>query len=97
VAAPVIVAPPPVVVGSPLGYSPFAPSPLGIGLGIAGEVGREMREFRQEDQIRQARSDAQAAKEREFALEQRLNNMEMQQNAQNAANAAAAAAAAAAR
>ena len=56
-----------------------------------------MREMRQEDQIRQARTEAEMAKQREYALEQRLNNMEMQQNAQNAANAAAMAAAAAAR
>jgi hypothetical protein len=89
----VIVAPSPVMMGGGFGYSPFTPSPLGVGLGIAGEVGREMREYRQEDQIRQARSEAEQAKQRNFALEQRLSNMEMQQNAQNAANAAAAAAA----
>ncbi len=60
-------------------------------------MGREVREMRQEDQIRQARTEAEMAKQREYALEQRLNNMEMQQNMQNAANNAAMAAAAAAR
>mmetsp|Transcript_2236 Transcript_2236/g.3021 ORF Transcript_2236/g.3021 Transcript_2236/m.3021 type:complete len:225 (+) Transcript_2236:116-790(+) len=90
---PAIIAPvysPPVMI-SP--FTPFVPSPLGMGLGIAGEVGREMREYRQEGEIRESRTELQMAREREFQLEQRINQMEANQNAQNAANAAAAAAA----
>ncbi len=51
-----------------------------------------MREYSQENQIRDARAAAAASQQREFALEQRLAQLEAQQNAQNAANAAAAAA-----
>jgi len=69
------------------------PSTTGMGFGIAGEVGREMREYRQEGEIRESRTELQMAREREFQLEQRINQMEANQNAQNAANAAAAAAA----
>jgi hypothetical protein len=62
----------------------FTPRLKGIGLGVAGSVGREMREYRQEDQIRQDRSELEMAKQREFALEQRLAQLERAQGGQAA-------------
>lgn len=44
-----------------------------------------MREYRQEDMIRQARSEAISSQQREMYLEQRIAQLEAQQNAQNAA------------
>ena len=55
---------------------------IGIGLGVANEVGREMREYRQEDEIRRDRSELEMAKQREYALEQRLAQLERAQAGQ---------------
>ena len=42
-----------------------------------------MREYRQEDMIREARSEAISSQQREMYLEQRIAQLEAQQNAQN--------------
>ena len=54
----------------------------GLGLGVASEVGREMREYRQEDEIRRDRNELEMAKQREYALEQRLAQLERAQAGQ---------------
>ena len=54
----------------------------GLGLGVANGIGREMREYRQEDEIRKDRSELEMAKQREFALEQRLAQLERAQAGQ---------------
>lgn len=91
--SPAIVAPAPVVVSpvvvSPV-VSPFG-SPFGVGygaLGVVNAIGNEMREGRQEAEIRREREELQESKNRQFMLEQRLNQMEQQQATTNAVNAA---------
>jgi len=86
VAAPVMASP---VVVAPV-VSPFG-SPFGVGygaLGVVNAIGNEMREGRQEAEIRREREELQESKQRQFMLEQRLNQMEQSQATTNAVNAA---------
>uniref|UniRef100_A0A7S3Q370 Uncharacterized protein n=1 Tax=Chaetoceros debilis TaxID=122233 RepID=A0A7S3Q370_9STRA len=88
------------VMASPIIVSPVI-SPFGMGggygmgygggygaLGAVNMIGREMREGRQEAEIRDGRNELQDSKQREFQLEQRLNQLEQNQANTNAVNAA---------
>uniref|UniRef100_A0A7S3Q3C0 Uncharacterized protein n=1 Tax=Chaetoceros debilis TaxID=122233 RepID=A0A7S3Q3C0_9STRA len=86
-ASPIIVAP----VISPFGMGGGYGMGYGGGYGALGAVnmiGNEMREGRQEAEIRNERNELQESKQRQFQLEQRLNQMEQNQATTNAVNAA---------
>lgn len=75
------IAPPPVVIGSPFGISPFGYNPLGgfglgYGMGAMDNVGNTIRDYRQEGEIQQEKVELEAAKARAAQLEERIKALE---------------------
>ncbi len=81
-----IVQPSPVIVspgyGYGYGYNPNAGLGLALGINAIGSIGEGMREYRQESEIRDARSELQQAKLKEAELEMRLRQLEQRTAAQ---------------
>merc|ERR1712232_1148608 len=73
--SPVIVAPTPVYGG--YGYNPMPGLGLSIGLNAMNQIGNDMRDYRQESEIRQTQAELQNSKMREAELEARLRQLEM--------------------
>lgn len=69
----------PSVVVSPFGYNPLGGFGFGYGLGAAGSIGNEIRDYRQESEIQQSRAELEQAKIREAAMEARLKALEAAQ------------------
>ncbi|GAX17323.1 hypothetical protein FisN_10Lh188 [Fistulifera solaris] len=81
-----IVQPSPVIVspgyGYGYGYNPNAGLGLALGINAIGSISEGMREYRQESEIRDARSELQQAKLKEAELEMRLRQLEQRTAAQ---------------
>ena len=81
-----IVQPSPVIVspgyGYGYGYNPNAGLGLALGINAIGSIGEGMREYRQESEIRDTRSELQQAKFKEAELEMRLRQLEQRTPAQ---------------
>jgi len=74
--SPVIVAP---------SYNPMPGLGLSLGLNALGQIGNDMRDYRQEREIQDTRSELQSAKMREAQMEARLNQLEAGQGQANQA------------
>jgi len=74
---------PPVMVSPGYGYGGYGYGSPGLGLGLTlgamNSVGDGIREYRQEGEIRDTRSQLEQERMKSFELEQRLRNLEMQQ------------------
>jgi hypothetical protein len=66
-------------------YNPIPGIGLGIGLNAIGNIGNEMRDYRQEGEIQRTRQELQAAQIREADMQARLRSLEMAQNGQTMA------------
>ena len=64
------------------GYNPNAGLGLALGINAIGNIGEGMREYRQETEIRDTRSELQQAKMKEAELEMRLRQLEQRTPAQ---------------
>jgi hypothetical protein len=69
----VILAPPPVY------YNPLPGYGLGLGLNAINQIGNDMRDYRQENEIRDARTQLEQSKMREAEMEARLRVLEQGQ------------------
>jgi len=103
------VSPSPVMMAPSYGYNPMGGLGLGLGLNAVGQIGNDMRDYRQEREIQDTRSALNQSQAREAQMEARLRQLEsgqgqmtqqqlfqqqqMMLQQQQAANAAAAAAA----
>jgi len=103
------VSPSPVMMAPSYGYNPMGGLGLGLGLNAVGQIGNNMRDYRQEQEIQDTRSALNQSQAREAQMEARLRQLEsgqgqmtqqqlfqqqqMMLQQQQAANAAAAAAA----
>lgn len=74
----------PVYVAPPL-YNPMPGLGLGIGLNAMNQIGNDMRDYRQETEIRDTRSELQRSQMREAEMEARLRQLEAQQQGQASA------------
>lgn len=102
------VSPSPVMMAPSYGYNPMGGLGLGLGLNAVGQIGNNMRDYRQEQEIQDTRSALNQSQAREAQMEARLRQLEsgqgqmtqqqlfqqqqMMLQQQQAANAAAAAA-----
>jgi len=102
------VSPSPVMMAPSYGYNPMGGLGLGLGLNAVGQIGNDMRDYRQEREIQDTRSALNQSQAREAQMEARLRQLEsgqgqmtqqqlfqqqqMMLQQQQAANAAAAAA-----
>ena len=73
-----------VVAPSPFGYgyNPYGGLGLGLGLNAVNNIGNEIRDYRQEGEIRDTRMELERSKMREGELEARLRALEQQQGGQ---------------
>lgn len=69
----------PSVVVSPFGYNPMGGFGFGYGLGAMNNIGNDIRDYRQESEIQQSKSELEQAKIREAGLEARLRALEAAQ------------------
>lgn len=76
---------PPVVVGSPMyggygyGYNPVPGLGLSLGLNAINQIGNDMRDYRQETEIRDTRAALMNSQQREAEMEARLRQLEAMQ------------------
>ena len=74
----------PAVIMAP-SYNPMPGLGLSLGLNAVGQIGNDMRDYRQEREIQDTRSELQSAKMREAQMEARLNQLEAGQGQANQA------------
>ena len=79
---PTVVVPSPAFGGYGYGYNPYGGLGLGLGLNAIGSIGEGMREYRQENEIRDARMQVEEARIKNAELEARLKQLENQQQQQ---------------
>eukprot|EP00535_Pseudo-nitzschia_heimii_P008516 CAMPEP_0197173510 /NCGR_PEP_ID=MMETSP1423-20130617/411_1 /TAXON_ID=476441 /ORGANISM="Pseudo-nitzschia heimii, Strain UNC1101" /LENGTH=201 /DNA_ID=CAMNT_0042622335 /DNA_START=145 /DNA_END=750 /DNA_ORIENTATION=+ len=63
-------------------YSPFPGLGLGLGLNAVNQIGNDMRDYRQEREIQDTRSELSASRAREAQMEARLRQLEAGQGTQ---------------
>jgi len=76
----VMVAPSPVYGGYGYGYNPFGGLGLGLGLNAVGNIGNDIRDYRQEGEIQDTRLELEKSRIREAELESRLKALEQGQS-----------------
>jgi hypothetical protein len=76
--APPVYSSPSVILAPPI-YNPVPGLGLGLGLNAINQIGNDMRDYRQEQEIRDARSQLQQSQMREAEMEARLRQLEMSQ------------------
>ena len=79
--APPVYSSPSVIVAPPI-YNPVPGLGLSIGLNAMNQIGNDMRDYRQEAEIRDTRSELMRSQAREAEMEARLRQLEAQQNGQ---------------
>ena len=80
--SPTVVVPSPGFGGYGYGYNPYGGLGLGLGLNAIGGIGEGIREYRQENEIRDARTQVEEARIKNAELEARLKQLETQQQQQ---------------
>eukprot|EP00536_Pseudo-nitzschia_multiseries_P008639 jgi/Psemu1/287938/fgenesh1_pg.222_\ len=75
----------PAVIMAPPVYNPMPGLGLSLGLNAVGQIGNDMRDYRQEREIQDTRSELQASKMREAEMEARLRSLENGQGQMNQA------------
>jgi hypothetical protein len=80
--APPVYSSPSIIMAPPI-YNPLPGYGLGLGLNAINQIGNDMRDYRQEGEIQDARSQLQQARMREAEMEARLRQLEMQQGQAN--------------
>jgi hypothetical protein len=70
---------PSVIVAPPVYYNPLPGYGLGLGLNAINQIGNDMRDYRQENEIRDARSQLEQSRMREAEMEARLRVLEQGQ------------------
>jgi len=75
--APPVYSSPSIIMAPPV-YNPVPGLGLGLGLNAINQIGNDMRDYRQESEIRDTRSQLEQSKMREAELEARLRQLEMQ-------------------
>ena len=70
---------PGIIIAPPI-YNPYPGLGLGLGLNAVNQIGNDMRDYRQENEIRDARYQLEQSRSREAEMEARLRQLEMQQN-----------------
>ena len=73
---------PSVIMAPSYGYNPDGGVGLGLGLNAINQVGNDMRDYRQEREIQDTRSELNASRMREAEMEARLRQLESGQNGQ---------------
>mmetsp|Transcript_14329 Transcript_14329/g.35986 ORF Transcript_14329/g.35986 Transcript_14329/m.35986 type:complete len:226 (+) Transcript_14329:140-817(+) len=73
---------PSVIMAPSYGYNPYGGVGLGLGLNAINQVGNDMRDYRQEREIQDTRSELNASRMREAEMEARLRQLESGQNGQ---------------
>ena len=79
--APPVYSSPSVIVAPPI-YNPVPGLGLSIGLNAMNQIGNDMRDYRQEAEIRDTRNELMRSQAREAEMEARLRQLEAQQNGQ---------------
>lgn len=82
--APPVYSSPSVIVAPPI-YNPVPGLGLSIGLNAMNQIGNDMRDYRQEAEIRDTRSELMRSQAREAEMEARLRQLEAQQQGQMSA------------
>uniref|UniRef100_A0A7S0F7G3 Uncharacterized protein n=1 Tax=Craspedostauros australis TaxID=1486917 RepID=A0A7S0F7G3_9STRA len=78
--APTVVAAPPVIMAAPsYGYNPMPGLGLSLGLNAVSQIGNDMRDARQQSEIRQTQSELMQSKAKEAELSARLSSLESNQ------------------
>merc|ERR1711935_1147144 len=73
---------PSVIMAPSYGYNPYPGLGLGLGLNAVNQIGNDMRDYRQEREIRDTQTELSASRAREAQMEARLRQLEMGQGQQ---------------